>query len=110
MKKYTKIEWLQIHGKDLERCFFYRIGEIYSDETEKEIRNIIAKNFGTDDLEGLRYRATKYTDLQLTEFIEGSFSRTFGLTTKKRTWVQSFNKIFTDFKKDWKEVFNAGQK
>jgi hypothetical protein len=93
----------------LEKCFFYRVGEIYSDETEREIRDIIAKQFDIDDLEGLRYRTNKYSDLELTEFVEGSFAKTFGLMPKKRSWLQSFSKIFTDFKKDWNDVFRAGQ-
>jgi hypothetical protein len=107
-KKYTKIEWLQIYGKALEKTFFYRVGALYSDETEKETREIIAKHFGADDLEGLLYRADKYSDLELGKFIEGSFARTFGITPKKRSWLQGFCKVFTDFKKDWNEVFHAG--
>lgn len=110
MKKYTKIEWLQLYGKALEKSFFNRIGEMYSDDTEKQVREVIAKHFGPDDLEGLLYRTEKYSDVELASFVEGSFANTFSIVPKKRTWVQSFNKIFTDFKKDWNEVFHAGYK
>ena len=93
-KIYTVIEWNRNFGHMLEKSFFNRIKEIYSDETEEEIRKVIRKNFNSMDLDGLRYRSESYSDLQLCQFVEGSFARTFNVIPKKRTWWQATKKIF----------------